>query len=126
MKEKELTQKEKDKIDEIFDRYKNCEYFKEKVQNVLNKSDIFELIDENDCYWEYRDNLLDEFTDDEIILYLEHQGYNVTENEDNYLLPGEDNISQHINTALQYLTTKSYLEKEEKKKLICDYIDFWF
>lgn len=126
MKEKELTQKEKDKIDEIFDRYKNCEYFKEKVQDVLNKSDIFELIDENDCYWEYRDNLLDEFPDDEIILYLEHQGYNVTENEDNYLLPGEDNISQHINTALQYLTTKSYLEKEEKKKLICDYIDFWF
>lgn len=125
MKEKELTQKEKEKIDEIFDRYKNCEYFKEKVQDVLNKSDIFELIDEDDCYWEYRDNLLDEFPDDEIIIYLEHKGYNITENEDNYLLLGEDNISQHINTALQYLTTKSYLEKEEKKKLICDYIDFW-
>lgn len=125
MKEKELTDKEKEKIDKIFDRYKNCEYFKEKVQDVLNKSDIFELIDEDDCYWEYRDNLLDEFPVDEIILYLEYQGYNVTENEDNYLLPGEDNVSAHINTALSYLTTKSYLEKEEKKKLICDYIDFW-
>lgn len=127
MKTKELTQKEKEKIDEFFDKYQYCEYFKNKCLKSLNKYEMFEVINANDCYWEYGDDLLDEFDDDDLIEHLERNGYKVRDKYDDLDLSNGsvENQKLLIDTVCQNITNR-YLTKEDRKKEINDFIDFWF
>lgn len=122
----DISESEKEQIDKFIDKYKDEDYFVDSVLETLYPEQLLDSVDTSDCYWKFGKDLLDEFDDDTLIDYIEGMGYKVIENDDNYLLPGEDNISHYLNMALDYMTTKSYLTKEEKKELICDYIDFWF
>ena len=121
-----ISESEKEQIDKFIDKYKDEDYFVDSVLGTLYPEQLLDSVDTSDCYCKFGKDLLDEFDDDTLIDYIEGMGYRVIENDDNYLLPGEDNISHYLNMALGYMTTKSYLTKEEKKELICDYIDFWF
>lgn len=127
METKELTQKEKDKIDAFFEKYQYCEYFKNTCLKSLNKYEMFEVIDASDCYWEYRDDLLDEFDYDDLIEYLENNGYKVRDRYDDLDLSNGSIKNQKllIDTVCKNITGR-YLTKEDRKKEINDFIDFWF
>lgn len=93
----------------------------------MDSDDILEYVDERDCYSFFREELLDEFTDDELIDYLENNGYKVQDKDDTIdLADGSlENQKRLINIVCKNITNR-YLTKEDKKKEICDFIDFWF
>lgn len=122
MVQKELTQKEKEKIDTLFKKYQDCEYFKGKCLDSLDKDDIFDVIDENDCYWEYRAKLLEEFDDQEIIDYMKKQDIDISDG----IIVDDEDIKGSINNICAAISLHRYLTKEDKKEVLNDYIDFWF
>ena len=93
----------------------------------MDSDNILEYVDERDCYSFFREDLLDEFTDDDLIDYLENNGYKVQDKDDviNLADGSIENQKLLINTVCRNIT-KRYLTKEDKKKAINEFIDVWF
>ena len=129
MKQKDYNLSDKDKkiIDAFLERYQDNQYFLDSLFNNMVSDDILEYVDERDCYSFFGEDLLDEFTDDELIDYLENNGYKVQDKDDVIdLADGSiENQKRLINIVSENITNR-YLTKEDKKKEICDFIDFWF
>lgn len=98
-----ISESEKEQIDKFIDKYKDEDYFVDSVLGTLYPEQLLDSVDTSDCYCKFGKDLLDEFDDDTLIDYIEGMGYRVIENDDNYLLPGEDNISHYLNMALGYM-----------------------
>lgn len=126
-KDYNISDKDKKIIDAFLEKYQDNQYFLDSLFNDMDSDDILEYVDERDCYSFFREDLLDEFTDDDIIDYLENNGYKVQDKDDAIdLADGSvENQKLLIDTVCKNITSR-YLAKEDKKKEICDFIDFWF
>ena len=122
-----ISEKDKKAIDTFLEKYQDNDYFLDNLFGEMDPDDILEYVDERDCYRMFGDDLLDEFTDYELIDYLESNGYKVQDKYDAIdLTDGSiENQKYLINIVCKNLTNR-YLTKEDKKKEICDFIDFWF
>ena len=126
-KDYNISDKDKKIIDAFLEKYQDNQYFLDGLFNDMDSDDILEYVDERDCYRMFGDDLLDEFTDYELIDYLESNGYKVQDKYDaiNLTDGSIENQKRLINIVCKNLTNR-YLTKEDKKKEICDFIDFWF
>ena len=126
-KDYNISDKDKKIIDAFLEKYQDNQYFLDSLFNDMDSDDILEYVDESDCYRMFGDDLLDEFTDDDIIDYLENNGYKVQYKDDTIVLADGslENQKRLINIVCENITDR-YLTKEDKKKEICDFIDFWF
>lgn len=126
-KDYNISDKDKKIIDAFLEKYQDNQYFLDSLFNDMDSDDILEYVDERDCYSFFREDLLDEFTDDDLIDYLENNGYKVQDKDDAIdLADGSiENQKRLINIVCENITDR-YLTKEDRKKEICDFIDFWF
>lgn len=126
-KDYNISEKDKKVIDTFLEKYQDNDYFLDNLFGEMYPDDILRYVDERDCYSFFREDLLDEFTDDDIIDYLEDNGYKVQDKNDAIdLADGSvENQKLLIDTVCKNITSR-YLTKEDKKKEICDFIDFWF
>lgn len=126
-KDYNISEKDKKAIDTFLEKYQDNQYFLDSLFNHMDSDDILEYVDEIDCYRMFGDDLLDVFTNNDIIDYLENYGYKVQDKDDAIdLADGSiENQKRLINIVCKNLTNR-YLTKEDKKKEICDFIDFWF
>ena len=126
-KDYNISDKDKKIIDTFLEKYQDNQYFLDSLFNDMDSDDILEYVDESDCYRMFGDDLLYEFGDDELSDYLTKQGY-LVQDKDGAIDLSDDSIENQmklINTVCENITHR-YLTKEEKKKEICDFIDFWF
>ena len=126
-KDYNISEKDKKAIDTFLEKYQDNDYFLDNLFGEMDPDDILEYVDERDCYRMFGDDLLDEFTDYELIDYLESNGYKVQDKYDaiNLTDGSIENQKRLINIVCKNLTNR-YLTKEDKKKEICDFIDVWF
>lgn len=126
-KDYNISDKDKKIIDAFLEKYQDNQYFLDGLFNDMDSDNILEYVDERDCYRMFGDDLLDEFTDNELIDYLENNGYKVQDRDDAIdLADGSvENQKRLINMVCENITDR-YLTKEVKKKEICDFIDFAF
>lgn len=88
------------------------------VIDILSNVDDDDLIDAMDN----TSNVLEVLDNEEIVDYLKDEGYAVyEENED----PSESTIMEKVEEICREIKPRGYIDKEEAKKLICDYLDFW-
>lgn len=84
---------------------------------VLNLMDDDTLIDAiNDT-----DKMLDSLSMERIESYLNDGGYSVIDTQE----LEEGNILKKIKEICRELQPNGYIDKEDAKKLLCDYLDFW-
>ena len=103
--------------DKIIERLKTDDILEEVGTGILDYFDDCDLINAvSDS-----DNLFDYLGIDEIIWYLEGCGYEVNKYEGNGL---EENMTK-LQDVCRNLKPSGYIDKEEAKKLITDYLDFW-
>lgn len=127
IKDYNISDKDKKIIDAFLEKYQDNQYFLDNLFNYMDSDDILEYVDERDCYQMFGDDLLDEFTDDDIIDYLENNGYKVQDKDDAIdLTDGSLENQKHLINIVCENITDRYLTKEDKKKEICDFIDFAF
>lgn len=125
-KDYNISEKDKKIIDAFLEKYQDNQYFLDSLFNHMDSDDILEYVDERDCYRKFGDDLLDEFTDDDIIDYLENNDYKVQDKDDVIdLADGSLENQKHLINIVCKNITNRYLTKEDKKKEICDFIDFW-
>lgn len=126
-KDYNISDEDKKIIDAFLEKYQDNDYFLVNLFGKMDPDDILEYVDERDCYRVFGNDLLDEFTDDDLIDYLENNGYKVQDKDDAIdLADGSiENQKYLINIVCKNLTNR-YLTKEDRKKEICDFIDFWF
>lgn len=97
-------------IDDIMDNI--------EVIDILNNVDDDELIEAMDD----TSNVLAVLDNEEIVDYLKDEGYAVyDENED----PSENTIMDKVEEICREIKPSGYIDKEEAKKMICDYLDYW-
>ena len=84
---------------------------------VLNQIDDDVLIDAiNDT-----DKMLDSLSMEHIESYLNDGGYSVIDT----LKLEEEDVLKKIKEICRELQPNGYIDKEDAKKLLCDYLDFW-
>lgn len=84
---------------------------------VLNQIDDDVLIDAiNDT-----DKMLDSLSMEDIESYLNDVGYSVIGTQE----LEEENVLKKIKEICRELQPNGYIGKEDAKKLLCDYLDFW-
>lgn len=115
----------------------------EDIVMYFNSEDLLEAMDEQDIvsYVEGNKDILREVDDDALIESitfessiidsietddmkecLENKGYKVIEEDE---CSDEEDILKNIKNICKELKPCGYIDKNEAKKLICDYIDFW-
>ena len=96
------------------------------ILKCIDTYDIIDYVDEEDLY-SFIDNdvlvntalekrgldILDCFEEDELLCYMNSKGY------------GNDNLLGTLESICRKLQPRGYIDKNEAKKLICDYIDTW-
>jgi hypothetical protein len=88
------------------------------VIDILNNVDDDDLIDAMDN----TSNVLAVLDNEEIVDYLKDEGYAVyDENED----PSENTIMDKVEEICREIKPNGYIDKQEAKKMICDYLDYW-
>ena len=99
-----------DKIDDsdIAERVDAC---------VLNRIDDDTLIDAIDD----TDKILNSLPMEDIESYLNDGGYSVIDT----LKLEEEDVLKKIKEICRELQPNGYIDKEDAKKLLCDYLDFW-
>lgn len=112
-----------------------------KIEDVLEYFNVHDILDNMRSYdiAEHCDNLvltcidddtlidalsdwycvLDKFSIEELAEYLDIHGWSVLKNYEN------DEMLKVIKHVCRYLQPKGYIDKEDAKKLLCDYIDTW-
>ena len=105
----------------------------EKILKCIDIDDVMENIDVDDILRNVNDgelidamdnasNVLDVLDYDEIVDYLEDRGYVVyKEGED----LSEKSIINRVADICREIKPRGYIDKEEAKRLICDYLDTW-
>lgn len=88
------------------------------VDEILSNVDDDELIEAMDDV----SNALTYINKDEIADYLEDEGYVVYDEDED---PSEKNIIEKVEEICREIKPHGYIDKEEAKKLICDYLDNW-
>lgn len=83
---------------------------------VLKQIDDGTLIDAIDD----TDKMLDSLSIHRIERYLNNSGYSVIDT-----LKLEEDVLKKIKEICRELQPNGYIDKEEAKKLLCDYLDFW-
>lgn len=104
------------------------DYMDDVLHAVGTYEDVLEHYDSDDAYRHFgADDLLDEMSDDEIIDYLKSNGYKVEEtNSINPNCNEKDEIKYHLLEAYRMLRPyMSYIDKEDVKKELKEFIDFW-
>ena len=66
---------------------------------------------------------LSSFDMDDICDYIEENGYGVIDKEEK---EKQDNILTKIKNVCREIKPRGYIDKEEAKKILCDYIDDWY
>ena len=87
------------------------------MNRMFTKDEICSLIDGDDLYYYFdSDEMLDAISDDTIIRYLEHYGYECE-------LQGDWMPIDHIIKACQDISPRTAKTAEDMKKIVCDEID---
>lgn len=87
------------------------------MNRMFTKDEICSLIDGDDLYYYFdSDEMLDAISDDTIIRYLEHYGYEC-ELQDDWM------PIDHIIKACQDISPRTAKTAEDMKKIVCDEID---
>lgn len=87
------------------------------MNRMFTKDEICSLIDGDDLsYYFDSDEMLDAISDDTIIRYLEHNGYEC-ELQDDWM------PIDHIIKACQDISSRTAKTAEDMKKIVCDEID---
>ena len=115
----------------------------EDIVDYFNSEDLLEAMDDEDIasYVEDNEDILQKVDDDALIEgvtfessiidsietddmkeCLESKGYKVIEEDE---FSEKDDILQKIENICKELKPHGYIDKNEAKKLICDFIDFW-
>jgi hypothetical protein len=123
-----MEDKEKELIESFID------YFgPKKILTVMDTDDIIDNIDVDDILkhvddddlieaMDYVSNALEAINDEEIIDYLQDNGYTVYEEGED---PSENSIMDNIEEICREIKPSGYIDKEDAKRLICDYLDTW-
>ena len=98
-----------DKIDDsdIAERVDVC------VLNLIDDDALIDAINDTD-------KMLDSLTMEHIETYLNDGGYSVIDTP-----KLEKNVLKKIKEICRELQPNGYIDKEDAKKLLCDYLDFW-
>ncbi len=121
-----MEKKEKDLIDGFI------EYFgSEKILKRMDADEIFDNVDidlllqevDDDSLIDaisYPGNVLERLSDMEIIDHLKERGYTIHDNDEDPVT-----IMGKIEEICKELKPRGYIDKEDAKRLICEYIDTW-
>ena len=105
-----------DFINELTDAIKD-DFSIDDMANMFTKDEICSLIDSDDLYYYFDSNvILDAISDDTIIRYLEHNGYE-SELQDDWM------PIDHIIKDCQDISPRTAKTAEDMKKIVCDEID---
>ena len=105
-----------DFINKLTDAIKD-DFSIDDMANMFTKDEICSLIDSDDLYYYFDSNvILDAISDDTIIRYLEHNGYE-SELQDDWM------PIDHIIKACQDISPRTAKTAEDMKKIVCDEID---
>lgn len=103
--------------DMILDKIDNSDIAERVDACVLNQIDDNMLIDAiNDT-----DKMLDSLSMEHIESYLNDGGYSVIDT----LKLEEEDVLKKLKEICRELQPNGYIGKEDAKKLLCDYLDFW-
>lgn len=87
------------------------------MNRMFTKDEICSLIDDDDLYYYFDSNvMLDAISDDTIIRYLEHNGYECKLQDD--WMPID-----HIMKACSDISPRTVKTAEDMKRIVCDEID---
>ena len=105
-----------DFINELTDAIKD-DFSIDDMANMFTKDEICSLIDSDDLYYYFdSDEMLDAISDDTIIRYLEHNGYECE-------LQGDWKPIDYIMKACSDISPRTAKTAEDMKKIVCDEID---
>ena len=105
-----------DFINELTDAIKD-DFSIDDMANMFTKDEICSLIDSDDLYYYFDSNImLDAISDDTIIRYLEHNGYEC-ELQDDWM------PIDHIMKACSDISPRTVKTAEDMKRIVCDEID---
>lgn len=102
-----MADKEKKLIDSIDEIIEN---FGSSILDYFEDSELIDAVRHTDILFDY-------LTVEEIIDYLEERGYSVKQTDN-------ENLDKLCEVCCN-LKPKSCIDKEEAKKLVCDYLDAW-
>ena len=101
--------------DEILDKIDDSDIAKRINSLILLRVDDDKLIKAiNDT-----DKMLDSIPMGQIEEYITDNGYRMTD------MPEGDDVLKKIGEICRELQPHGYIDKEDAKKLLCDYLDFW-
>ena len=105
-----------DFINELTDAVKD-DFTLDDMNRMFTKDEICSLIDGDDLYYYFDSNvMLDAISDDTIIRYLEHNGYEC-ELQDDWM------PIDHIMKACSDISPRTVKTAEDMKRIVCDEID---
>ena len=105
-----------DFINELTDAVKD-NFTLDDMNRMFTKDEICSLIDGDDLYYYFDSNvMLDAISDDTIIRYLEHNGYEC-ELQDDWM------PIDHIMKACSDISPRTVKTAEDMKRIVCDEID---
>ena len=105
-----------DFINELTDAIKD-DFSIDDMANMLTKDEICSLIDSDDLYYHFdSDEMLDAVSNNTIIRYLEHNGYECE-------LQGDWKPIDYIMKACSDISPRTVKTAEDMKRIVCDEID---
>ena len=106
-----------DFINELTDAIKD-DFNIDDIANMFTKDEICSLIDSDDLYYHFDSNeMLDAISNDTIMRYLENEGYDEYETQDDWM------PIDHIIKACQDISPRTVKTAEDMKRIVCDEID---
>ena len=95
---------------------------KDEIMDIIDVNDILECVDDEVLIESMNNvnNVLDYLSDIEIIDHLKERGYETFDDEEKI-----STIMGKIKSVCKELKPNGYIDKEDAKRLICDYIDTW-
>ena len=121
-----MEKREKDLI-ENFIKYFGSEKILKHIDadEIIDSVDIDLLLQEVDDdslidAISYPGNVLERLSDMEIIDHLKERGYTVHDNDEDPVT-----VMEKIEKIRKELKPRGYIDKEDAKRLICEYIDTW-
>ena len=106
-----------DFINELTDAIKD-DFSIDDMANMFTKDEICSLIDSDDLYYYFdSDEMLDAISDDTIMRYLENEGHDEYETQDDWM------PIDYIMKACRDISPKTAKTAEDMKRMVCDEID---
>lgn len=123
-----MEEREKELIESFVDWFGVKKILKcmdiDDIMDNINVNDVLRNVDDDDLIeaMDNVSNVLDSMDDEEIVDYLKDEGYVVYDEEED---PSENSIIDKVEEICREIKPHGYIDKEEAKKLICDYLDTW-